>query len=122
MDTSLSMAFEQLADGSLLTLREAQGRGVAVFSGCLWITQEGDRRDLFVAAGDSLRFDRAGLVVMQALADTRLLLLEPIEASAPTPRPGGIELHREARRQRSLAIGEQLLRLVAWLGRPWVQA
>lgn len=123
MDTSLSMVVEQLADGSLLTLHDAKGRGVAVFSGCLWITQEGDLRDIVAAAGDSVRFDRDGLVVMQALADTRLMLLDPVTASTPPmPRPVAIDVQRWARRQRSLAIANLLLRLVAWLRRPWVRA
>lgn len=122
MDTSLSMVVEQLADGSLLTLHDAKGRGIAVFSGSLWITQEGDLRDIVAAAGDSVRFDRDGLVVIQALADTRLMLLDPVAALTPMPRPVAIDLYRWARRQRSLAIANLLLRLVAWLRRPWVRA
>lgn len=122
MDTSLSMAFEQLAKGALLKLRDAQGRGVAVRSGCLWITQEGDPRDLFVGAGQSVRLDRGGLVVIEALADARLLLLDPIAPAAPQPLPSAAALHREARRQRSIAIGDLLLRAVALLRRPWVRA
>lgn len=122
MDTSLSLALKQLAQGSLLTLRKAQGRGVAVFSGRLWITQEGDLRDFIVEAGDSVRFDRPGPVVIEALADTRLLLLDPIATSAPMPWPSAAALHRDARRQRDAAIGDGLLRLVAWLRRPWVRA
>lgn len=122
MDTSLSMALEQLAQGSLLKLRDARGRGVAVFSGRLWVTQEGDLRDLVVEAGDSVRFDRAGLVVIQALADTRLLLLDPIAPPAAPPLPSAVALHRAARQQRSIAIGDGLLRLGAWLRRPWARA
>lgn len=122
MDNSLSTALEQLAKGSLLTLREAQGRGVAVFSGSLWVTQDGDRRDLVVEAGDSMRFDRGGLVVLQALHDTRLLLLDAAATSAPTQWTSAAALHREARRLRAVAIGDLLQRLVAWLRRPWARA
>jgi Protein of unknown function (DUF2917) len=122
MDLSLSMPLEQLAKGSLLTLRDAQGRGVAVFSGSLWVTQEGDARDIVVHTGDSVRFDRGGLVVIEALADARLLLLDPVRAPECAPWPSAAALHREARRQRGAADGDWLLRLRAWLRRPWARA
>lgn len=118
MDSSNSMALEQLAKGSLLKLRDAQGRGVAVFSGSLWITQEGDLRDIVAGAGDSVRFDRGGLVVIEALADARLLLLEPSTASATLPRPSAAALHREARQQCGIAISDRLLSMTAVLRRP----
>lgn len=122
MDTSLATAVEHLAKGALLRQRDARGHGVAVFSGRLWVTQDGDPRDHVVDAGESLRFDRDGLVIMQALADARLLRLDPIADPAPIRRPDAIGLHREARRQRSEAIGNLLLRLVALLRRPWTRA
>jgi hypothetical protein len=118
MDSSMSMALEQLAKGSLLKLRDAQGCGVAVFSGSLWITQEGDLRDVIVEAGDSMRLNRGGLAVIEALADTRLLLLDPIAASAPLPRPSTAAPHRKAQRQRSIAISDRLLNVAAVLRRP----
>ena len=39
MHTSLSMALERLTQYALLSLHDAQGHGVAVFSGRLWVTQ-----------------------------------------------------------------------------------
>lgn len=42
----------------------------------------------------------------------------PSRAPAPGPGPSATELHREARRQRSAAIGDLLLRLWASLRRP----
>lgn len=75
MHTSLSMALERLTQDALLSLHDAQGHGVAVFSGRLWVTQEGDAQDHFVDAGESFYVDRPGHVVMHALSDTQLLRL-----------------------------------------------
>lgn len=52
----------------------------------------------------------------------RPLLLDPTAASAPAPRPSAAELHGEARRRRSAAIGDLLLRLWALLRRAWIDA
>jgi hypothetical protein len=50
--------------------------------GRAWLTQHGDIRDYFVSAGDAVRIDLDGPVVIQALSDTEI----EIERSAP-PAP-----------------------------------
>lgn len=117
MDTSLSIALEQLDKDSLLKLQDVQGSGVAVFSGCLWITQDGDLRDIFVEAGDSFRFDRPGRVLIQALSDSQLLRLEPMAPPAAVTMPSAMVLYRAARRHRSDGLGRLLLRMAAALQR-----
>jgi Protein of unknown function (DUF2917) len=122
MDTTPLFALEQLTKDALLKLQDVQGSGVAAFSGCLWITQDGDLRDIIVEAGESFRFDRPGRVLIQALSDSQLLRLEPIAPPPPMAMPSAQALHRAARRQRSEGIGRLLQHLVAALRRTWSHA
>jgi hypothetical protein len=61
------------------TLRIADGRAhvVAVFEGQVWLTHDGDSRDVFLEAGDSFTFDRPGVTLVQAMRDARLLVSDP---------------------------------------------
>ena len=45
-------------------LPEGVGTLVACTSGCVWLTQHGDSRDIILHAGDSFRIERPGCVVM----------------------------------------------------------
>ena len=60
---------------ALLRISDGQGSGVAVLDGVVWVTQDGDPRDVFLGPGESFAFDRPGLTIVQALAPTRLLML-----------------------------------------------
>ena len=57
----------QIARGGLLKLREARDMVIEVHNGALWITEEGDSRDYYVAKGDWLRLDCDGLAIAHAL-------------------------------------------------------
>ena len=64
-------------------LEDAVGTLVACLSGCVWLTQHGDSRDIILHAGDSFRIERPGCVVMAAGRPTRLhLVAPPAEASS----------------------------------------
>jgi hypothetical protein len=76
MDISnLERASMRLDTHALLRIQDGAGQGVAVVDGMVWITQDGDPRDVFVAGGQSFRLDRPGLTIVQALEPTRLLML-----------------------------------------------
>ena len=45
------------------------------FEGLVWVTQDGDPRDAFVAKGGVFEFDREGLAVVEALKESRLAVL-----------------------------------------------
>lgn len=77
MDSNLKYAVSQLKRGAMLRLNDAAGRTVAVFKGMAWITQDRDPRDVFVAAGETFRVDRPGLVLVEAMDDTSLIVFEP---------------------------------------------
>ena len=55
-----------LARGELLRLDTARGLRVAVESGRIWITQESDPRDVWLAAGESVQLCGAGLSLLEA--------------------------------------------------------
>ena len=56
----------RLAPGGSLQVRDAAGCTVSCCAGTVWITQENDIRDVFLAAGESFTFDRKGLAVIRA--------------------------------------------------------
>jgi ferric-dicitrate binding protein FerR (iron transport regulator) len=74
----------RLAHGSLHRIVDGQGTRVACLADSVWITQEGDRRDIVLTAGESFRIERSGLTLVMALGDAAIALLppEPAEAAA----------------------------------------
>ena len=59
----IDFAPTRLRRGAMLRIRDGEGRSIAVFGGLVWITQEGDPRDVFIAGGQSraqLVFDCVG--------------------------------------------------------------
>jgi hypothetical protein len=82
MDSNLKHAVSQLERGAMLRLNDAAGRTLAVFKGMVWVTQDRDPRDVFVAAGETFRVDRPGLVLVEAMDDSSLIVLEPRTAAA----------------------------------------
>jgi hypothetical protein len=74
-------ALTRLAPGALMSLPRGAGHGIAVFAGLIWITEEGDLRDHFLAAGDSLALRGVGRVMVQAVGATQLLVFDT-EATA----------------------------------------
>jgi len=75
MDNDLLLGTRPLRRGGVARLQRARGQRVECVSGTLWITQDGDRRDVILAPGDAFDFDREGALV-SALADSRYLLLQ----------------------------------------------
>lgn len=87
MDTSLTQVITKLAKGEILRIDDAKGHSVVIVKGMLWITQEGDLRDVFLTDGDSFVFDRPGTALVQAITDASLIAFvgeaaEVVEAAA----------------------------------------
>jgi len=96
------------------TLRIADGRAheIAVFEGQVWLTQDGDSRDVFLEAGDSFRFDRPGVTLVQAMRDARVLVSDP--AALDRSRQFDAQaLHRRARALRDAAVAALIARGMA---------
>ncbi len=53
-------------DGALLRLPHRLGATIAVVRGRIWVTQDGDQRDVVLDAGESFVIDRPGLAIVQA--------------------------------------------------------
>ena len=73
----------QLARDEVVGIRDGRGALVFVESGTAWITQEGDRRDVLVPAGDSFRLDRAGVALVQACRAGTITVTAPLDDGEP---------------------------------------
>lgn len=89
MDHSLHRATTRLEFNATLRVEDGVGKGLAVFDGMVWITQEGDPVDHVVGAGGHFRFDRPGLAVVQALQPTDLMLLDELVVTRLLRGPAG---------------------------------
>ncbi len=88
MDSTLTQVITRLSTGEILRIDDAQGQSIVLVKGMLWVTQEGDVRDVFLSDGDSFAFDRPGTALAQAITDTSLIALvddsaEVIEPASP---------------------------------------
>lgn len=116
MNNELRHPLIELTAGSTLRVQDGQGRAVVVFEGLVWITLEGDRRDIVLAAGESFSVDRPGLTLVQAFRDSKLLLARAEPRTPPLPAAASsYELQQWARTQRSAAIGDALAKGLAAL-------
>lgn len=73
-----------LEKGQILRLRRGQGVRIACVSGLLWMTQEGDPDDWFIAAGRTMTVSAPGLTLIEALEPSIVAFSLPLPA-----RPGG---------------------------------
>lgn len=64
-----------LTHGDLLELPDARGTTLRVTRGTLWVTQERDRRDVVLGAGDTWTVERHGLTVGEAQGDTGVVVI-----------------------------------------------
>ena len=75
MNNELMFAADTLARHAVRRIEGMPGRRVACLTGSLWITQDGDARDIVIGAGAAFSFDRTGQALIGALADSSFLLL-----------------------------------------------
>ena len=59
-----------LAKGQAIELPDARGAVVRVLRGRVWLTQDRDRRDIVLEAGEAWALDHGGLTVAQAQANS----------------------------------------------------
>jgi hypothetical protein len=77
-----------MARGRILRIQGGADHNLQVQSGGLWVTQEGDRRDYYLAPGSSFRVSGKGLVLAQATCPTTVALsgTQPLQAKSRTFR------------------------------------
>lgn len=128
MSATLDHDCTALPDGALLRLRNRFGATVTVVRGRIWITQDSDRRDVVLDAGESFVIDRPGLAVVQAFG-AACVGVTP-QASAEEDRLTTVR-RAQRLRQRVLAgwlrraadeVGQTRDRLALTLARRWPAA
>jgi hypothetical protein len=61
-----------LRDRQHVNLRDASGWTVKALAGSVWITQEGDNRDIALEAGESFTVDRDGSTLVSPFGEARI--------------------------------------------------
>ena len=79
MNQDLLTGARTLRKGKIRHLHAESGRRVEVLSGSIWITQDGDLRDVVLSGGEAFDFERAGDALLSAFDDSRYLVLDPSE-------------------------------------------
>jgi hypothetical protein len=82
MDNDLMFDSKVLGKGRIRRVHYPLGQRVECVTGALWVTQDGDPRDIVLAPGDSFDFDHRGDALISALDDSRFLLLESCRPGA----------------------------------------
>ena len=75
MNTDLNCTATAMSRGHTLRIQDGQGVLLQALSGRLWLTQEGDSRDIVLEAGDEVRITRPGLSLVHALREARVQVL-----------------------------------------------
>ena len=62
-----------------LPLRISDGKGMVItgHAGLAWLTLRGNRHDIFLGPGDAFAIDERGLVIIEAIEPTVLILQRP---------------------------------------------
>ena len=79
MTLTFHPALARLDAGQFMKIQDGKGQMLAVFDGLVWVTQDGDPRDAFVAKGGVFTFDRPGLAIVEAVKESRLAVLATAE-------------------------------------------
>ena len=78
----LKLASTSLRNGKALHLQRALGQRIEALCGRLWITMDGDLRDIVLDAGEGFTLDRSSDVLLSAMSDAQLVVLLPTAAAA----------------------------------------
>lgn len=82
MDLSQIAGSIPLHSGQPLRIENGYGRRIAVLEGHVWVTQDGDPRDIVLSAGDDFRFDRQAPALVTSLGgDARIVHQDGVAVS-----------------------------------------
>jgi hypothetical protein len=68
MDIELNQDGLCLQRNQVVKVHGGRGHAIVCHSGSVWVTQDGDPRDVILRAGDAFTLDRKGPVLVQAFA------------------------------------------------------
>lgn len=68
-----------------LEVLDGLGTSMQCLLGSVWVTQDGDRRDIVLAAGDAFTLDRNGVAIVYATDDAEVCLSARHAARAADP-------------------------------------
>ncbi len=74
MNVQLRSGNVQLARHGHVEVIDGRGASVRCVLGSLWLTQDGDPRDILLKPGDSFTLDRDGLAIIYATSDATVAL------------------------------------------------
>ena len=90
MKITLDDARIRLVEPARMHVRDGSGQQVCCFDGNVWITQEGDARDVFLHAGECFTLDRGGLAIISALGATELQLRDTGSSGQTRSKPARV--------------------------------
>ncbi len=79
-DTCTRPGVQEIAKNGILEVKQALGVTIECLEGSVWVTLDGDRRDVVLDAGHAFNVDRKQRTLIQALDTARVRLLEPARA------------------------------------------
>ena len=86
-DLHVNRTTVRLARDGVIGIEDGRGLRVGVSTGSVWLTQQGDGRDVVLRAGESFVIDRRGRTVVQALAPAEFSLAAAGGTATPTYQP-----------------------------------
>ena len=84
-----------LKSRQVLKVRGGSGHTIICHSGAVWVTQDRDRRDIVLGAGESFALDRNGLALVQALEQSAISIA-PAAVSDRAVAPVALPRHAAA--------------------------
>ena len=90
MDLSQIAASIPVRYGQPLRVQNGFGRRLSVIDGNVWVTQDGDPRDVVLGAGDDFRFDRRVDALVSSLGgDARIACEDGVSIGGSIPTAPG---------------------------------
>src|SRR5262249_43310622 len=74
MNIHLQQGRLQLKRSKYIEVIDGRGSSVQCVFGSLWVTQDGDPRDIVLGAGENFTLDRDGLAIVYATIDSSLVV------------------------------------------------
>ncbi|MCR5881681.1 DUF2917 domain-containing protein [Rhizobacter sp. J219] len=91
MQVAISTPITRLQRRQTFQLRARRGERIECQSGELWITQDGDPRDIVLGPRECFTLDRAGTAVVSALKDAAFVYRRSASLTRSNPKPANAE-------------------------------